>query len=1408
MRIELRTLLIGLAGILCLVLLQPGGVSAQVINFEDNWGAAGFNLVDQNPAGVEVVFSVPSMALMDVDVNGEVMQSVTIPGVLLPNNEGAPNLPGTGRYIALPQGSQAQLEVVDFRTEVFHNINLAPAFDIPRGDYDGPLVYRKDPAIYNTDAYYPEKPVQMSAQTDIRGVDVVIVGVTPFQYNPMTKDMIVYKDVRVRVNFLGGTGYFGEDRLRSYWWEPVLRQNLLNYASLPPIKPKPILNTDEDNVEYLIIVPNDPYFLAWADTLKRWRNEQGIITGITTLTEIGGNDAALIENYINNAYNNWDIPPVAVLLLSDYQSTGAEVYGITSPVWDGYCVSDNIYADINGNDLPDLNVARITAQGYQQLSTMINKMLSYERNPYTNPGFYNDPLIAGGWQSDRWFILCCEVLWGYWTTVQGKSPERQYAGLSGPPANWSSNMNTYMIVDYFGPDGLGYIGTTPSYLTGCWTGSAATINNAINNGTFMVQHRDHGSVTGWGTPAYNIGDLGGLTNEEYTYVFSANCLTGKYNNPTECFAEAFHRMEHGALGVLAASETSYSFVNDTYCWGVYDAMWSDFDPGYGATAPDLWNQRPGFGNAAGKYYLAVSSWPYNQGDKTVTYHLFHHHGDAFMTLYSQVPQPLTVLHADAILGGATQFSVTANAGSWIGLSVSGQVIGTAEGTGGPVTITINPLTPGQVMRVTVTMPNYFRYMSDVQVIPPSGPYVIAQGCSVVDGGLGWNPNGQLDYDETANLSLTMQNIGIEDAPNVVVTLSTSDSLLTILDGSENYGTVNAGASVTIPEGFQVRASSATPDDHIFIVNVLAVSGSLQWESSFALTGHAPVMAVDHLEFYDPTGNQNNWLDPGETAQMEVFLTNEGSAPGVLLSGSLSSLDPYLIVNTSTGSFGTINPEATGSATYSVSASSSCPQEYLAGAAVGLTGSHGFSGGVGFQIMIGNVLYDPTGPDSYGYMAYDPFDVPETPDYNWVEISADSGGLGTQVAFTADDQAFQFDLPFTVQYYGQDFTRYTIAANGWIGMGETTTDDYSNSAIPNADGPPNMIAGYWEDLSPQRTNSGKVWRWFDAANHRLIVEYNHVEQFSPLGSFETFQIILLDPAYYQTSTGDGRILVQYKDMSATATGSEGTIGIENGTQTIGLQYFLDGAYDQHAHPLENQMAVMYTTPAAGANVEVTLTPAGLPIQIPATGGSFNFNIAVANNGSSPVTCDIWCMVTLPDTSLYGPVLGPVNLTLPAGYSTNRNRTQNVPSFAPAGDYLYNAYMGTYGGAVLSSDSFPFTKLSTGEGPPVDNWGNSGEPFESPAAGLTTVIPEVYSLDQNYPNPFNPLTSISFGLPEAGLVKLEIYDLLGRKVATLVNGHRAAGLHEVTFDAAALASGIYVYRITANDFTAIKKMILMK
>jgi hypothetical protein len=89
-----------------------------------------------------------------------------------------------------------------------------------------------------------------------------------------------------------------------------------------------------------------------------------------------------------------------------------------------------------------------------------------------------------------------------------------------------------------------------------------------------------------------------------------------------------------------------------------------------------------------------------------------------------------------------------------------------------------------------------------------------------------------------------------------------------------------------------------------------------------------------------------------------------------------------------------------------------------------------------------------------------------------------------------------------------------------------------------------------------------------------------------------------------------------------------------------------------------------------------------------------------------------------------------------------------------------------------------------------------------------VPTEYTLNQNYPNPFNPTTNITYSIPQSGNVTIEVFNITGQKVATLVNGVKTAGSHLATFDATNLASGIYIYRMVSGNSVQIRKMMLIK
>lgn len=240
--------------------------------------------------------------------------------------------------------------------------------------------------------------------------------------------------------------------------------------------------------------------------------------------------------------------------------------------------------------------------------------------------------------------------------------------------------------------------------------------------------------------------------------------------------------------------------------------------------------------------------------------------------------------------------------------------------------------------------------------------------------------------------------------------------------------------------------------------------------------------------------------------------------------------------------------------------------------------------------------------------------------------------------------------------------------------------------------------------------------------------------------------------------------------------------------------------------EVRLSAASRSPIGAPQVTIALSPYGTPIQIPPGGGSFNYNISASNAQMTPVSVSVWCDVTLPNGNPYGPTLGPVSITLAAGQTLNRDRSQSVPGIAPSGTYTYHAYIGQYPDVVWDQDSFIFTKSGVDAGG-LQGWTNRGGDFLEDAAPPVPP-PADYILAQNFPNPFNPVTRICFALPEDGHVTIKAYNTQGRLVQVILDADRVSGWHQVQWDASNLATGLYVYKMEAGGKTFEQKAILIK
>ncbi len=270
-------------------------------------------------------------------------------------------------------------------------------------------------------------------------------------------------------------------------------------------------------------------------------------------------------------------------------------------------------------------------------------------------------------------------------------------------------------------------------------------------------------------------------------------------------------------------------------------------------------------------------------------------------------------------------------------------------------------------------------------------------------------------------------------------------------------------------------------------------------------------------------------------------------------------------------------------------------------------------------------------------------------------------------------------------------------------------------------------------------------------------------------------------------------------------------IETGHAGDTVQQTFDGGYiavGNYEMEDTNHFIKVFKLTAELPDVTVILTPHQVDIQIPAGGGSFNFDIEIANVSDETQYVDVWTEIYLPSGYTY-PVLSRSNIELAVGeVITRSNLQQMVPGGVAAGEYMYFAVVKDHNTwEVLDHDKFSFVKLP-GNGvasvQPV-NWpGFSGwDDIE-----VTNPIVTESKLSSVYPNPFNPTTTVSISLSQAGNVQLAVYNALGRQVVELANSQLEAGEHQFTLDGTNLSSGTYFIRMDAGETSRTHRVILMK
>lgn len=1208
--------------------------------------------------GYTLRFDFPDIQFKQIFKDGKNYTSVEIPGCGALTEKGKAELPSFTRLIRLPNTGGYDIIVTAEEPQVYRGVDVMPSQEMRIEGAPEPGFF-KDAAFYQSDAEYPAKTSDKGGISIWRDIRVAPVDVYPVKYNPSRRELKFHRSVTVQIRYTDS----GENEKTSPD-RPIPASFAQLYAALSVGPHGAELDNVAERGAYLIISP--PAYSSLMQDWADWKRRMGYYTTLVTTNETGTTENQ-IKTYIYNAYMNWETPPEYVVLVGDYD-VGMPCFNITGSYYP-FDPTDWPYTLIDGDDyFPEVFIGRLSLDNGTQATIISNKMLNYEKTPYMGEvDWYNRALMiadASGAESTKYTKNFCEEQLRYegYTTV----PEAYYPGAS-----------TSMIAEQ------------------------------INLGCSFVNYRGYGGSTYWTMNTWNqfsTSNVAQLSNGlQLPVVTSMVCGGTNFTYSTDpCFGEAWLRESNkGSVVFCGPSEVdTHTRFNNTLDMGMY---WGMFREGINQFAPallyakmQLWLDYPHLREGVGTSTNSVGFY----------FYVYNILGDPGLKMWTRQPQAMTVNYPTTVNLGMNQFQATVTNGSGVPIPDAYVCIrkGTEIYTGGwtesdgSIVLPMGGNYTAGTMEMTITGKNLLPYLQNVTI--QSSAVTLGVQTLVIDddntGGTSGNGDHLVSPSETVDLQITVKNYSATtSAQNVTGTLTSTSSKVTIIQGTQSYGTIAAQGSVI--RTYRITASSTLSemDDLGLHLNIVSAQGT--WNQSVWVE-------ISAAEYVPLSYTLTPALEPGQDSNLSISVINTGlcSASGVM--ATLVSLDPMVSVTTSVASFGAIVPgdTAVNIAPFVVRADGTAYPGRMANMKLNFNSTQGYQPEAYLTIQVGTVaVTDPMGPDAYGYYCYDSFDTDysEKPTYSWVELH-NNGGTQLSLSDYGDEQDdwVSVDLPFTFRYYGVDYSDITVCSNGFISMGESEFIYFRNKALPGAASGDNMIAAFWDDLyqSPSSSSWGRVYKFIDTVNHRFIIEwYNAHNDFNAVN--ERFEIILLDPAYYPTATGDGEIIMQYYDVNDVDTNENfSTVGIQNADHTIGLQYVFSDIYPASSRELADGLAIKFTTDHgfnSPMQLNFTCAPSTTPVQIPPSGGTFQYLTSVQNQGTATATFDFWTEITVPSGITQGPLLSRANINLGPSLTISRNMNFVVPSGAAAGTYIFRGVLGSLtSGEVYYSEEFQIIKLA--------------------------------------------------------------------------------------------------------------------
>lgn len=569
------------------------------------------SVVESDMDHVVLEIEIPGVNALEMSGDGGAYAYLSLPGYGSTTVVGEAALPVVREFVEVPFGAEVTVHVLSHETSVATLASLGidhrlfplqvPVEKIPGAIEDAGFALSGE--YYSSSSLTPAALVSIGEAGTVRGHDFVLLEVNPVRYSPALGEIECLTRITLEVEFTGGYPSETERILERYgnrYSEKMASDMFVNHAGFAGRYTIPL------QIGYLVITHDD--FHDAIQPLVDWKSQKGFDVTVVRTSEIpGGNTKENIKAYIQDAYDNWDVPPTFVLLVGD---TGYVSHWVgtqsNNPSTDLYYVTMD-----GGSDWqPDIWIGRFSCTTASQVTNLVDKTVDYET-----------------------FNLSSGTAWIKKAVFMASEDNYEI----------SEGTHDYVIRQHL--DGLGYY----SQRLYCHSLHASTqqVRDAFNDGRSLGIYSGHGSVGYWADgPVFTATDVNNLTNlDMLPLIHSYSCLTGQYSS--SCFGETWiNASGKGALVFWGSSVTSYWDQDDVLEKAAFDAC---FGEGY------TW--ACGISHRA-LYHLYQH---YSGGGSTRRYfEMYNILGDPSVDIWSDVPADFDVSHAAEVPVGAASFDVTVN----------------------------------------------------------------------------------------------------------------------------------------------------------------------------------------------------------------------------------------------------------------------------------------------------------------------------------------------------------------------------------------------------------------------------------------------------------------------------------------------------------------------------------------------------------------------------------------------------------------------------------------------------------------------------------------------------------------------------------------------------------------------------